>query len=66
MPQIALELGCALRGSPAAALGIESTVLPQPAVRAATELSHAELDELLEQMDQDNKVMCRSGVVYLI
>tara|TARA_B100000795_G_scaffold193683_1_gene147972 strand:- start:555 stop:662 length:108 start_codon:yes stop_codon:yes gene_type:complete len=35
-------------------------------VRAGVELSEAELDELLEQLDQDNKVMCRSGVVYLI
>jgi hypothetical protein len=35
-------------------------------VRAAVELSDDELDELLEQLDQDNKVMCRSGTVYLI
>ena len=40
--------------------------VPLEMVRAATELSSDELDELLEQMDNANKLMCRQGVVYLI
>lgn len=43
-----------------------SEELPLEMVRGAVELSNEELDELLQQMDDANKVMCRQGSVYII
>jgi hypothetical protein len=40
--------------------------LPLEMVRTAAGLADDELDQLLERMDAENKVMCRAGSVYLI
>ena len=40
--------------------------LPLQTVRATTDLSETEMEELLQQMDDNNKVMCRQGQVYII
>ena len=40
--------------------------LPLEMVRTATGLSDAKLDSLIAFMDNENKLMCRKGVVYLI
>lgn len=40
--------------------------LPLETVRGTTDLSETEMEELLQQMDDNNKVMCRQGQVYII
>jgi len=40
--------------------------LPLEEVRAATGLPAAKLESLLNFMDNENKLMCRAGQVYLI
>ena len=40
--------------------------LPLQMVREAAALPEDELTKLLEKMDNDNKLMCRAGSVYLI